>query len=53
MTPGQVALQQALQHLEQVAYYEGETRQVYTRLGYANETILSGDRRQAGAYRGD
>lgn len=39
MTPGQVALQQALWHLEQVAYYEGETRQVYTRIGHADGVV--------------
>ena len=34
-----MALQQALQHLEQVAYYEGETRPVYTRIGHADGVI--------------
>lgn len=38
-TPGRVALQQALTHLEQVAYFDGDTRQVFTRLGYVDDTI--------------
>jgi hypothetical protein len=38
-TPQSTAMQQALSHLEQVAYFDGDMRQVFTRLGYAGETM--------------
>lgn len=39
ITPGLQALQQALQHLEQEAYFEGDERKEFTRLGYIDDKV--------------